>query len=280
MNPKRIIHISRPRFWIYEAGPYLLGIAGALPVLSLTDIDPRIIIFFIYFLIPANILIYGINDIFDYETDKLNPKKVAYESLVMPQEHKSVWLYVIATTVPFIFALNPKNIPSIIFFAIFIFCATFYSAWPIRAKIRPILDMIFSGSHYVATGGFAYALVTGNTPPIFALIAGLVWAMAMHAYSAVPDIDADKNSGLHTVATFLHRTPTLWMCTIFYITSSIIASLYIGISAFVLLIPYLYLMIKSIRTDDEKLFRLYTYFPKLNALVGMIIFFYIALKGL
>lgn len=35
----------------------------------------RIAIFALYFVIAANIWIYGINDIYDYETDKLNPKK-------------------------------------------------------------------------------------------------------------------------------------------------------------------------------------------------------------
>ena len=38
--------------------------------------------FVVYFLIPANILIYGINDIFDYDTDKLNPKKGTYEAFI------------------------------------------------------------------------------------------------------------------------------------------------------------------------------------------------------
>lgn len=282
MKLKRIITISRPRFWIYELGPYLLGIAGAWPILKNPSIllDPSILAFSFYFLIPANILIYGINDIFDYETDKLNPKKIAYESLVMPSEHNKIWWYVTLTTIPFFLFLDINNKTSIIAFLVFIFCATFYSAWPIRAKVRPILDMIFSASHYTATGVFGYALIAGHLPSTTTIIGGLLWAMAMHAYSAVPDIDADKSSGINTTAILFGRNPTIVMCLVFYILSAIIAYQYIGAVAILLLIPYMYLMIKSLKVNDEALFKLYTYFPKLNTIVGMILFFYIALSGL
>ncbi len=79
MKLSRVLRISRPRFWIYELGPYMIGVLGAI----LTSQQSRetinlwrVFLFGFYFLIPANIWIYGINDIYDYETDKLNPKKV------------------------------------------------------------------------------------------------------------------------------------------------------------------------------------------------------------
>ncbi|MES2436393.1 MAG: prenyltransferase [Patescibacteria group bacterium] len=274
MTLQRILKISRPRFWIYELGPYLLGLAATLPLLENPAVllDVRIIAFFIYFLFPANLLIYGINDIFDYETDKLNPKKVAYESLLMPAEHKYILIAVLLTTLPFVFFLDVSNIPSVIGFAAFIFFASFYSASPIRAKTKPGFDMIFSAGHYVATGVFTYALISGVFPSALPIIGGMLWAMAMHAYSAVPDIDADKTSGIATVATVLTKKPTLVMCTVFYIVSAIIAYTYIGAIAVLLLVPYLLLMIMSLNSSEEKLFKLYTYFPKLNTIVGMIVF--------
>jgi lycopene elongase/hydratase (dihydrobisanhydrobacterioruberin-forming) len=78
MRLSRVIRISRPRFWIYELGPYMVGVLGGLIANSYIGAYFHIllvIIFGLYFLIPANIWIYGINDIYDYETDKLNPKK-------------------------------------------------------------------------------------------------------------------------------------------------------------------------------------------------------------
>ena len=86
MSITKLLRISRPRFWIYLLGPYLIG--------SILAFEPMQIIWqwqfwlgFVYFTLPANLLIYGVNDIFDYETDKLNPKKQNYEALVTPSEH-------------------------------------------------------------------------------------------------------------------------------------------------------------------------------------------------
>jgi 4-hydroxybenzoate polyprenyltransferase len=53
--------------------------------------------------------------------------------------------------IPFLFALFFVNMQTVIAFLLFLFFAIQYSAYPIRAKIRPILDSIFSASHYVVT---------------------------------------------------------------------------------------------------------------------------------
>ncbi len=79
MRLARVLRISRPRFWIYELGPYMIGVLGAILITNQSRgvLDFwTILLFGFYFLIPANIWIYGINDIYDYETDKLNPKKL------------------------------------------------------------------------------------------------------------------------------------------------------------------------------------------------------------
>jgi 4-hydroxybenzoate polyprenyltransferase len=56
----------------------------------------------LYFTIPANLLIYGINDIADYDTDKKNPKKQAYESLLTPDKQKSMRSLIVVTNIPFL----------------------------------------------------------------------------------------------------------------------------------------------------------------------------------
>ena len=69
-----LLKVSRPRFWLYVFGPYIVGLAAGA---ATRDDFVRIenLVFGLYFLLPANLLIYGINDIFDFETDRLNPKK-------------------------------------------------------------------------------------------------------------------------------------------------------------------------------------------------------------
>lgn len=282
MNFKRTLKISRPRFWIYELGMYIVGVAAALHTnLSLWTTLP-IIIYFIYFLYPANIYIYGVNDIFDYETDRLNPKKVEYESLVMPTEHRILFRHIFFFNLPFIVYAYfiDSHIISILLLG-FLFFAGFYSAPPIRAKARPVLDSIFSAGHYVLTALFGYALATHLSGEILnlsftygAIVASMSWAMAMHAYSAVPDIKADKEAGLETVATKLGRNNTLYLCAVLYAIAGVISIAYFGFIAAIGSVLYVGLMYKSIKTQsDEELFKLYKHFPLINTLVGMTIFF-------
>ncbi len=273
MHPLRILRISRPRFWIYELGPYALGALGAIQIHT-TLFSLESFLFAIFFLFPANLYIYGINDIYDYETDALNPKKTEYEALVLPHERKKLFAWISLSTIPFFLfsVFTPKG--AFISFLAFLFFAGFYSAPPIRAKAKPFLDSLFSAGHYVATAAFSYYLFGGSGFPLFPLLAGLMWSIAMHAYSAVPDIEADRGAGLSTIATVLEKKKTIILCALLYLGSGIFVFPYIGSISIILSTLYMFLMALSLRTrTHEELHKLYTYFPLLNTVSGMIIFF-------
>lgn len=268
---------------MYELGPYIIGIVSAVTAISDTSwISPPLIIFLIFFLYPANIYIYGINDIYDYETDLLNPKKVSYESLVLPSERKFLFTHIALVSIPFFIYAFYIGIPLyiLITFLSFFFFAGFYSAPPIRAKGRAFFDSIFSAGHYVATGLFSYLLtlyLTGNSvswvPTIVCVTAALFWAISMHAYSAVPDIQADRDAKLSTIAISLGKNKTIILCAILYALSGILSFAYLGFTSLILSLVYVVFMIASLKTDDRQLFKIYTYFPIINTLSGMIIFF-------
>jgi 4-hydroxybenzoate polyprenyltransferase len=170
MKLKEILNISRPRFWLYEMGTYFIGVLVATSFLD-NFLRPEILVFALFFLIPANILIYGVNDIFDYETDKLNPKKVEYEALLVPEKHKAVWIWILSTNIPFLIYAFTLSAKTGIYLLIFYFFAVFYSATPIRAKIRPFFDSLFSAGHYIFTGVFGYFLAGGEGFPLVGFIA-------------------------------------------------------------------------------------------------------------
>jgi hypothetical protein len=48
------------------------------------------------------------------------------------------------------------------------------------------------------------------------LLPALLWCMAMHAHSAAPDITADREAGVATVATLIGRQRTLVLCGLAY----------------------------------------------------------------
>jgi 4-hydroxybenzoate polyprenyltransferase len=277
MRISRLLKISRPRFWLYEFGTYLVGLVIGASFINSNDYI-ALFIFGLFFLIPANIYIYAINDIYDYETDKLNVKKGDYEALVTPIEQSKLWQWILATNLPFVIAgfMLELSLPAWFWLIAFWFFAGFYSAPPIRAKTKPIIDSLFSGAHYVATGVFAYVLVSGLDPNWLAITGAMLWTTAMHIYSAIPDIQADKEAGMKTFAILLGARNTILLCTICYGLSAAILALFthpvIGI---ILFLPYVWLMYQSdlARSDYKKLFALYKKFPLLNAIVGMTLFF-------
>lgn len=270
-----LVKVSRPRFWIYVFGPYLVGLAAAIS--SREDLlRLEVLIFAIFFLLPANLWIYGINDIFDWETDRLNPKKAEYETLVRPESHRRLARWITVLNLPFLaatFFLAPHALRSL---AGFLFFSVFYSAPPIRAKAIPIIDSIFNVL-YVFPGAFAYQMITGEFPPLLIFAAGWLWTMAMHAFSAIPDIDADREAAVSTVATLLGRNGTLAFCLACYLASAIFALPYLGyVSAAGGAVYTGMIAISFFSKSTKSIFSIYKYFPIVNAIVGFGLFWLIA----
>lgn len=278
MDFKKLITISRPRFWMYELGTFFIGVFAAIQIFNFETLLP-VAIFGLYFLFPANLLIYGINDVYDYETDLKNPKKFGYEQVLSKDVHNKILLIIALSTVPFVlYAFTVKISAALAFFA-FLFFAVFYSSPPVRAKTKPFIDSFFSAGHYVATGVFGYFLAGGVTDWVPLAIAGMCWATAMHAYSAVPDIQADKAVRMKTIAILFGVKGTVLMCVGLYTASALISSFYVGWVSFVLLLPYLYLLWLSYGKASSALMPIYQKFPLLNASVGMILTLLVLLKS-
>lgn len=270
------LKVSRPRFWIYVLGPYLIGlVAGVNDKNELFSLF--YLIFGIYFLYPANLLIYGVNDIFDYETDKLNEKKVEYETLVTPERRSALWLAIFLANFAFIDIIFFGSTAVAVSGLSFLFFSIFYSAPPIRAKTKPFLDSAFNVL-YILPGVFGYSLVTVEFPPASVVIAGALWTAAMHAYSAIPDIEADRDAKLSTIATVLGSTGTHVFCLAAYIGSAVLSYQYLGIVSVVLGSVFFLTMVASMITHDrDGVFRIYRLFPIINAAAGFILFWAIAI---
>ena len=218
---RHLIRVSRPRFWMYLLGPYMVALAA-------TSLRPPLEVWLLglYLTLPANLLIYGVNDLFDVETDRLNPKKQGYETLLASGQRRGLVVAILVLNLPFL-ALVPFLPHAWPWLLLFVVTGVGYSAPPLRAKSRPVLDAAFN-ILYVAPGIAAYAAVSGGQPSPAVLVAALLWCMAMHAYSAVPDIDADRRARLSTVATALGRSRTLVFCGLAYLVAALLASVSVG----------------------------------------------------
>lgn len=268
------LKISRPRFWLYVAGPYLIGLAAASS--NLQDLQGFWIwAFLLYFLFPANLFVYGVNDIYDYETDKLNPKKQAYELLVTPKMHEKLSKWILFANIPFWILAFGLPYPHILSMLGFILFGLFYSAPPVRAKTKPLLDSFFN-ILYLFPGLFGYYLAGGHGFSWQVFLAGTLWVMAMHAYSAVPDIEADTKARLQTIATKFGKIGTLIFCLLCYVGSGILAFPYLHFLVVILGSIYSVLILISIFGKQKTwIFQVYKWFPLVNAVLGFSIFVYL-----
>ncbi len=275
MKLQKIIRHSRPHFWMYLLGPYLIGVTAGNHHLDFASIA-FLIFFGLYFLFPANLFLYGVNDVFDFETDKLNPKKQGYEDVLEPNQQKKLATIIVITSLPWIVGLFFTNIATIIAAMLFGLLSYFYSATPVRAKTKPLLDSVFN-ILYIAPAFIGYFL-TGSTHLNWSLVlAAALWTIAMHAYSAVPDIAADKKAYLNTIATFLGSKGTLTLCTLCYLASSLLAGQSLGTPVYILGLVYLLMMRISFQQKTEAdLLKIYKWFPVINILSGFALFVTVA----
>jgi 4-hydroxybenzoate polyprenyltransferase len=273
---------SRPRYWVYLLGAYSIGILTGISNTTIWNNTSTLFIFTfaVYFLFPANLLVYGINDLYDTDTDSLNPKKEQYETTIK-SEDRDILMKVIFIVTCFFFCVSlfsPRSALSV--FIIFIYTSVFYAAWPIRAKVRPFLDTIISALIYMTPALIGYYLVGGTHISIFVLLIGFIWAIAMHMQRAVVDIGADTEARIQTIATVLGRKKTHLVCLFLYGSIGVLSYITIGILGPVLTLPYIFLLFFSYRMKTyEKQFAVYTYIPRVTAIVLLCIIVFLALKN-
>lgn len=232
--------VSRPVSWINTAYPF-----AAAMLLTTREIDWVLIVGTIYFLVPYNLAMYGINDVFDYASDLHNPRKGGIEgALLAPQLHRPLLWLVAVTNVPFLIVLaGAGGLAAWISLAFTTFMVIAYSAPVLRFKERPVLDSITSSTHFVnpAIVGFALAGVH-ITPGLMLLLAAFfLWGMAAHAFGAVQDIGPDRDAGIASIATVFgaRRTVRLSMMAWTLAGLAMLATPWPGPFVSLIALPYL-----------------------------------------
>lgn len=266
------IKISRPKFWLYLAGTYLLGyVIGSDYKTDLLHFT--FFFYFFFFLIPANIFLYGINDYFDEDTDKYNIRKKHEEYLIKKQETDLIkkMLYFIIIIVTIIICFQQTVFLQLLLFSFFLL-AFLYSAPPVRFKSRVFFDA-FSNILYILPGIFGYYQLTQQMPSVTIIISLFSWAMAMQLFSSIPDIVADRKAGLRTTAVLLGKKISLLLCFILWCIFSSILFLQkelfpLNILLFIFPLIPLFLIINP----KLNIARVYKWYPYINSISGFLFF--------
>jgi 4-hydroxybenzoate polyprenyltransferase len=93
--------------------------------------------------------------------------------------------------------------------------------------------------------------------------------MAMHTFSAIPDIEPDRRAGIRTLATVLGRRTTLAYCGAVWLSAAVVFAL-LDPRAGALLVCYPVLVAVWVGTGIP-IDRAYWYYPAINTLVGMVL---------
>jgi 4-hydroxybenzoate polyprenyltransferase len=198
----------------------------------------------IFFLVPYNLAMYGINDVFDYESDLRNPRKGGVEGAVLDTRmHRPTIIASIVTTVPFVVYLVAVGSPlSALVLGISLFAVVAYSAKGLRFKEKPFLDSITSSTHFVSPAVFGLVLAGAVfTPQLWALLgAFFLWGMASHAFGAVQDVTADREASISSIATVIGARATARLSVVLYVLAGalLLFTAWPGPLAALLALPY------------------------------------------
>jgi 4-hydroxybenzoate polyprenyltransferase len=191
----RLFHISRPVLWINTVGPGTVGmwLSGEL---WRWDFLPILL----WLTLPFNLLIYGVNDVFDQETDAKNPRKGTLEGArIKPGEVPRIWRGVLLANLPFLiyFVLYLPS-GAVLWMLLYALLFAGYSVPPARFKARPYLDSLSNAAYAFPLVFVPLAL---SASVVWPAAAGLMaWSAAKHTFDAVQDVDEDRKVGIETTA--------------------------------------------------------------------------------
>lgn len=237
---RQLLLSSRPVSWVNTAYPF-----AAAMLLTTGRVDAPLIIGTLFFLIPYNLAMYGINDVFDYESDLRNPRKGGAHGAVLERRlHRTTLWAAALSCLPFVVYLVAVGTPvSWLVLAVSLFFVVFYSAPPLRLKERPLADSVTSSIHFFSPAVYGLVLAGATwTWQLGAVIAAFaLWGIASHAFGAVQDVVADRQAGISSIATVFGARATVRLAIAGYAAAGVmmLGAAWPGPLAAVLALPYI-----------------------------------------
>ncbi|HLS93908.1 MAG TPA: prenyltransferase [Microbacterium sp.] len=246
---------SRPVSWINTAYPF-----AAVAILTTGRVDAAFVVGTLFFLVPYNLLMYGVNDVFDYASDLANPRKGGVEGATLPPRlHRPTLVAAGLLAAPFVVALvvlGAHRPWSWAVLAVSLFAVVAYSAPGLRFKESPVLDSVTSSTHFVSPALYAMALTgTTVTPALAAAMAAFfLWGTASHAFGAVQDVVPDREAGIGSIATAFGAARTVRLALGAWILAGLLmlAAPWPASLAALLAIPYVASAAPYLRVADAR----------------------------
>jgi 4-hydroxybenzoate polyprenyltransferase len=195
-----ILKASRPGLWATAAWFYLLPLGGR-PVL----LSAAFWIGLCYVTFPLGLFIYGWNDIVDYETDRLNPRKDSYlfGSRGSRRQLTGLPLKIFLGQLPFVVAFVwLAGMKMLIFFAALAASTAIYNLPRYGLKSRPPFEVLNQAGFLLV---FLMSSWLNGAPqlPWPAMLFGAMFAMHSHIFGEIMDVVPDTEAGRRTTAVLI-----------------------------------------------------------------------------
>ncbi len=199
-----LLQASRPGLWLTAMAFYMLPLAQRNVFHSVGFWLGALYVSF-----PMGLLLYGWNDMVDYDADRHNPRKgtFLFGARGTLEQLRGLPLRIALVQVPFVvacsFLAGPKML---VCFGGMIAAAALYN-WPrFGFKARPPLEILNQA-------GFLFVFLLSswmNDVPLLpwaAMVFGALFAMHSHVFGEVMDLEPDRAAGRRTTAGVIGRVP-------------------------------------------------------------------------
>jgi 4-hydroxybenzoate polyprenyltransferase len=196
-DPLFIVKVARPGFWLTSIWFYMLPLGGR----NVFGTFP-FWLGLIYVTFPLGFVLYGWNDLVDYESDRFNPRKGTFLFGARGTPSQLAVLPVQIAVVQSIFLLLFWAIlgsRALLWFACLVAATAIYN-WPGRGtKGRPLLDLLTQAGYLLV---FVLSSWLNHVPqlPWFGFVFGALFAMHSHLFGEVMDFVPDGKTGRRTTA--------------------------------------------------------------------------------
>jgi len=167
--------------------------------------------------LPTRVLLYGVNDIVDAETDSLNPRKGSFMfgSRGAREQLAALKWQIVVVQMPFVMAFYFFVGPRILWwYALLLLAVGLYNAPGVGWKGRPPFDVLIQASYLLV---FVLSSWLNKVPqlPWQTFLFGALFAMHSHIFGEVMDIEPDRLSRRRTTATSIGRVSAKFLIAAF-----------------------------------------------------------------
>jgi 4-hydroxybenzoate polyprenyltransferase len=211
-----LIQVSRPIIWPVLPLVYGLGLHASHATIGWPAVLQMIALTF-----PMNLVGCGLNDVYDFESDRRSTRRRAIWGAVVPAADRPVVFRAASFSVSLVIfiACLTRNWDNIVATVSLVLIAVFYSVPPIRLKERPPLDSFANGlGYFLLPFAMGYSLNADPRKMPFKFYLLAVCVCGVHALATAADYQADRDAGHRTMAVvYGRRTAVVVSCVAFLV---------------------------------------------------------------